>query len=76
MNVIRALGAQGGGGTSFVPVFKWIEENDIEPEALVYLTDMYGDFPSKAPSYPVLWGSISKGVPAPFGEVVDVPIQE
>jgi predicted metal-dependent peptidase len=76
MNVIRALGAQGGGGTSFVPVFKWIEENNIEPEALVYLTDMYGDFPSKAPSYPVLWGSISKGVPAPFGEVVDVPIQE
>jgi predicted metal-dependent peptidase len=76
LNVIRAKGAPGGGGTSFVPVFKWIEQNDLEPEALIYLTDMYGDFPSKAPNYPVLWGSISNGVAAPFGEVVDVPIQE
>jgi predicted metal-dependent peptidase len=76
LNVIRAKGPIGGGGTSFVPVFNWIEKHQIEPDALVYLTDMYGDFPSVAPSYPVLWGSISKDVPAPFGEVVEVPIQE
>jgi predicted metal-dependent peptidase len=76
LNVVRAKGPLGGGGTSFVPVFDWIEKNQIEPDALVYLTDMYGTFPSVAPSYPVLWGSISKDIPAPFGEVVEVPIQE
>jgi predicted metal-dependent peptidase len=76
LNMVRSKGAPGGGGTSFVPVFDWIEKHQIEPDALVYLTDMYGDFPSAAPSYPVLWGSISKDITAPFGEVVEVPVQE
>lgn len=65
----------GGGGTDFRPVFNWIEKQDITPDALLYLTDGYGSFPSKAPSYPVLWGNISPkdAVKYPFGEVVDIP---
>lgn len=68
---------KGGGGTSFVPVFDHIEDNDLKPDALLYLTDGYGDFPKDAPKYPVIWGSISgKAVTYPFGDVVDVPTEE
>src|SRR5690606_12877290 len=47
---IRKLGAPGGGGTDFRPVFNKITEMGLEPDALVYLTDGYGTFPKKPPS--------------------------
>jgi len=62
----------GGGGTSFVPLFKWIEEQGIEPEVVIVLTDMYGDFPREAPEYPVIWASTSEGIVAPFGETIEI----
>lgn len=47
----------GFGGTSFVPVFRRIEElqeNDaVTVDALLYLTDTMGQFPDKKPDYPV-----------------------
>lgn len=67
-------GAPGGGGTSFVPVFDKIEEEGIEPDALIYLTDGLGRFPDQAPSYSVLWGDIAKSK-YPFGDVIHVPIK-
>ena len=63
---------RGGGGTDFCPAFKWTEENGIEPQALVYFTDMYGSFPDNAPPYPVIWVSTSDESKAPFGEVINV----
>jgi predicted metal-dependent peptidase len=33
------LKLQGGGGTRFKPVFDYIDENGIDPEVVVYLTD-------------------------------------
>ncbi len=72
---IRSKGAPGGGGTSFVPVFEKIAEMGLEPEALVYLTDGYGSFPANAPSYPMIWGNITKGYQYPFGDVVDVVVE-
>ncbi len=63
----------GGSGTSFVPVFDWIEQNLQECAGLVYLTDGYGTFPERAPYYPVLWlltdadEEWSEGEPPPFG---------
>ena len=36
---------QGGGGTDFRPVFKWLEEQGQRPELLVYFTDAQGQFP-------------------------------
>lgn len=45
----------GGGGTSFTPVFDYIEEKGLEPDCLVYFTDGYGDAPKKAPRYPTMW---------------------
>ena len=45
----------GGGGTSFTPVFKFVEKEGITADCLIYLTDGFGDVQSKAPPYPVLW---------------------
>jgi predicted metal-dependent peptidase len=67
-------GVGGGGGTRFEPVFDKLEEMGISPDSLVYFTDMYGSFPKVEPAYSVIWASISKGIPAPFGEVVDVEV--
>ena len=67
---------KGGGGTDFRPVFQWIEDEGLEPDVLLYLTDLFGDFPSVAPKYPVIWGSISgKDVVAPFGDIVHIPVE-
>lgn len=66
-------GAPGGGGTSFIPVFEWVFENGIQPDALVYLTDGLGSFPEKEPKYPVIWGSIYEESKYPWGEVVQIP---
>lgn len=65
----KKMGA-GGGGTSFKPPFRMVDKLGLQPDALVYLTDMYGDFPSEAPSYPVMWLSTSDVKAAPFGDVI------
>lgn len=59
----------GGGGTDFRPVFNWVEKDGMEPTCLVYITDMYGEFPRNAPGYPTLWLSTSDVV-GPFGDTV------
>jgi len=56
----------GGGGTDFRPVFRWIERQDMRPEALIYFTDACGDFPEQAPGYPTLW-LVKGGQQVPFG---------
>ncbi len=63
------LKPKGGGGTDFRPCFQWLDENGIVPQALVFLTDLNGTFPSAAPAYPVLWAS-TESRHAPFGQVV------
>jgi predicted metal-dependent peptidase len=63
----------GGGGTDFRPPFKWLEQQGIEPACLVYLTDLYGPFPSNPPPYPVLWCSINDQK-APWGETLRIEI--
>ena len=46
----------GGGGTSFVPPFNYILDNQIACDVCIYLTDGYGDAPAKNPlGVPVLW---------------------
>ncbi len=61
----------GGGGTSFIPVFKWLSQQDTAPDVLIYFTDAEGDFPQSAPSYPVVW--LIKGKRSvPFGERIQL----
>jgi predicted metal-dependent peptidase len=63
------LNPVGGGGTEFGPCFDWLNEHGIQPQALVFLTDLYGGFPRSAPYYPVIWASTG-GRHAPFGQVI------
>jgi len=46
---------KGCGGTSFLPVFDWVERAGLFPDLLIYFTDAQGAFPPEAPHYPVVW---------------------
>jgi predicted metal-dependent peptidase len=66
----------GGGGTSFVPFFRWLAahppDQGCSERLAVYLTDGYGDFPSAAPEEDVLWVVVPGGRASrefPFGGV-------
>jgi predicted metal-dependent peptidase len=74
-NSVKTLKFSGGGGTSFEPVFKYLIDKQLLPECLVYLTDGYGNFPSMAPRYPVVWckgPSCLEDDQFPFGMVVTI----
>ena len=60
----------GRGGTSFIPVFDYVEEQGLNPELLIYFTDGYGSFPTSEPSYPVVWVMTTDMRPL-FGEIVE-----
>lgn len=64
---------KGRGGTSFQPPFIYVKEKRIKTDALIYFTDMYGDFPPKKPNYPVMWVSVTEIDKAPFGLVLSIP---
>ena len=59
----------GGGGTSFVPVFEWLEDQDITPEVLIYFTDGMGQYPLDEPNYPVIW-VVTEDTNVPFGDMI------
>lgn len=61
----------GGGGTDFRPVFDYVEEEDLRPACLIYLTDGYGSFPDDPPPYPVLW-VMTTDVQPPWGDYVRI----
>ena len=71
---IRVQGSPGGGGTRFEPPFEWLEEHNIRPDTLVYLTDLMGSFPDDPKVYPVVWCSTTSQT-APFGETVHVEVR-
>ncbi len=59
----------GGCGTDFKVVFEAIEKKRLQPNLLVYFTDLEGFFPHKAPSYEVVWVSESEKA-IPFGRKI------
>jgi predicted metal-dependent peptidase len=68
---------KGRGGTSLVPPFQWVVSRENEdpnpPDAFIYLTDGYGDFPEHAPSFPCLWITPEDAFDKfPFGQVLRV----
>ena len=65
----------GGGGTAFSPVFKYANENGIDPLACVFLTDLYCDDFGDQPSYPVLWVTTAKEE-APWGQIVKMDMEK
>jgi len=69
------LNPVGGGGTNFVPTFKWVEEQQINPRCLIYLTDLEcWSFPDLQPDYPVLWARTGgyENKYLSWGEIVDI----
>jgi predicted metal-dependent peptidase len=62
----------GRGGTSFIPVFKYVEENLPETKVLIYFTDgeCYDDL--KEPEFETLWiiDNIRRNYNPKFGEVI------
>jgi predicted metal-dependent peptidase len=62
---------KGGGGTSFLPVFGWVQQAGAQPDLLVYFTDAEGDFPKSEPHYPVIW--LVKGkTKVPWGQRIQL----
>jgi predicted metal-dependent peptidase len=61
----------GGGGTSFRPVFQWVEQQGLQPDLLVYFTDADGDFPADEPVYPVIWLVKGRGG-VPWGQRIQL----
>jgi predicted metal-dependent peptidase len=59
---------KGRGGTSFDPPFRYLEEEGIEPSALVYFTDGECSYPRQEPDFPVLWALTYEQEAPPFGE--------
>lgn len=63
----------GGGGTDFRPAFERVTREGWPVACAVYLTDLCGTFPDKAPEYPVLWAAYGAGdAVAPMGETVRI----
>ncbi len=58
----------GGGGTATEPVFEKIRELDLDPYALVVLTDGYASYPETPPFYPVLWVLAPNHETPPWGQ--------
>ena len=61
--------SRGGGGTDFRPVFEYLDEENVEPACLIFLTDLLGTFPKIEPDYPVLW-AVTTDIQPPFGETI------
>lgn len=64
----------GGGGTSFIPPFDYVEEQGINPVAFLYMTDGYGSAPSHPPEYPVMW-CMTTNVEMPWGERIQLDME-
>ncbi len=61
----------GGGGTSFIPPFRWLECQDRPADVLLYFTDAEGDFPAHEPACPVIW--LVKGkAKVPWGQRIQL----
>ncbi len=61
----------GGGGTSFEPIFEWLERQGRQPDLLVYFTDAEGKFSQIEPNYPVIW--LVKGkAKVPWGQRIQL----
>lgn len=61
----------GGGGTSFRPVFDWLEREGRRPDLLLYFTDADGEFPQHEPNFPVIW--LVKGrAKVPWGQRIQL----
>ena len=70
---IDCLKPRGYGGTSFIPVFDYIREEEIHIDQMIYFSDMEVSdccFPEEHPDYDVVWVSTRQKYDVPFGTFV------
>ena len=74
-DIIECLNSKGGGGTDPMPIFKYIEENDVNVDSMVCITDMeFHNFPSHV-DYPLLWVSTNlRAKKPPIGEITFINV--
>lgn len=71
----EGLQFKGFGGTSYLAPFQYVEEKmDEVPTVFIYLTDGFGEAPSEAPDYPVIW-CLTKGGEKPADWGLEVKIK-
>jgi predicted metal-dependent peptidase len=70
VNMVRATGVGGRGGTSFVPPFQWLRDEHIDPDFMIYMTDGFGPFPEEdmLPYCGCIWLINNDSVTPPNGE--------
>ncbi len=67
------LKPKGGGGTDFRPGFQYIDQQELHPKVVIYLTDGECKSLPSVPEYPVLWAQFGDyDFKPPFGEVLQV----
>lgn len=66
----------GGGGTDFRELFRYLDKEGFESDALIFMTDgMTGGWADKEPNFPVLWMRIGNyDFQPPFGERYDFDV--
>lgn len=74
-DVIDQLNSKGGGGTDPMPIFKYIDDNDLNVDSMVCITDMeFNNFP-KHVDYPLLWVSTNlRAKKPPIGEITFINV--
>ena len=71
---------KGRGGTRFQPVFDYVKEHQLEPEIMIYMTDLEiweEDWPDE-PDYPVIWAveNEEQAEKAHYGQTVIIDTEE
>jgi len=71
IDTLNSITPVGGGGTSFINIFRYLNEkmSDNLPEAIIILTDGYAEYPSDkmALDIPVMWILVDNEEDAPWG---------
>ena len=75
-----AIRPEGGGGTRFDIIFKYVAEQMVEepPVSIVILTDGYAPYPkeSEALGIPVLWIIDNENVTPPWGKITRIAVNQ
>jgi len=71
----RPAHIEGGGGTAFDPVFRWLRQRRTRPDGCIYITDGFGPTPKVSPRCRLLWLVTAGGDPRAlrFGQVARLP---
>ena len=74
-DIIECLNSKGGGGTDPMPIFKYIEDNNVNVDSMVCITDMeFHNFPNHV-DYPLLWVSTNlRAKKPPIGEITFINV--